>query len=47
LFFTAGWRIDLENLAKGEENTSRIEFYEGDPYTAYTLKGIRKLIEKT
>ncbi len=31
LTFTAGHKIDLENLAKGEENTSRIELYKGTP----------------
>lgn len=46
LEFTAGWTIDLENLAKGKQNTSRIEMYEGIPYTAYNVKDIKALITR-
>lgn len=45
LAFTAGQRIDLENLAKGEQNTSRMEETNGKPYTAATVKEIKALID--
>ena len=44
LFFTAGKNIDLENLAKGEQNTSRVELHKGIAYTAYTVKDIGALM---
>jgi hypothetical protein len=44
LLFTAGQKIDLENLAKGEQNISRVESNNGVPYTAYTVKDIKELI---
>jgi hypothetical protein len=45
LVFTAGQRIDLENLAKGEQNTSRVEKNNGKPYTACTVKDIKALLD--
>ncbi len=45
IVFTAGQRIDLENLAKGEENTSRMEQENGRPYTACTVKDIKEILD--
>lgn len=42
---TAGQRIDLENLAKGEQNSSSTEETNGKPYTAYTVKDIKALMD--
>jgi hypothetical protein len=44
LTLLAGMHTDLENLAKGEQNTSRFETYKGKPFTAYTIKDLRSLI---
>jgi len=46
LKLTASKEIDLQNLAKGEENTSRIELYKGKPYTAFTVTDIKALIKQ-
>lgn len=44
LVCTAGQKIDLENLAKGEQNISRIEENNGKHYTAYNVKDIKALL---
>jgi hypothetical protein len=46
LSFTAGYEIDAANLAKGDENTSRSESWDGRPYTAFTVEGIKAIIEE-
>lgn len=38
-------KIDLGNLAKGDQNTLRIETYEDAPYTACTMRDIKSLAE--
>lgn len=45
LVFTGSQRIDLENLAKGQENTSRPEEHNGTPYTASSVQDIKALID--
>jgi hypothetical protein len=45
LFFTSRQQTDLQNLAMGEQNTSRIESDHGVPYTACTVKDIKMLLE--
>jgi hypothetical protein len=45
LVFTGAYRVDLENLAKGEYNTSRKEELDGKPFTAYTIRDIKALID--
>lgn len=42
---SANIRIDLENLAKGKQNTARAESFNGQTYTAYTVKDIKALID--
>jgi hypothetical protein len=44
LYQTAGQLIDLTNLAKGEQNTSRGEVFEGNLYTAFSVKDIKTII---
>jgi hypothetical protein len=44
LTLLAAKKTDLENLAKGEQNTSRFETYEGKPFTAYNIKEMNLLI---
>jgi hypothetical protein len=39
-------QTDFENLAKGEQNTSRREVFNGKAYTAYTVKDIKALIDE-
>jgi hypothetical protein len=46
LALTAGQQIDLENLARGDQNTSRIEYYDGLPFTAYNPKDIKSLLDE-
>jgi hypothetical protein len=45
LVFTAEYRIDLENLAKGAQNSSRREELNGNPFTAYTIRDIKALAD--
>ena len=43
----ASWRqTDFENLAKGEQNTSLREVFDGKPFTACTVKDIKALIDE-
>jgi hypothetical protein len=43
----ASWKqTDFENLAKGEQNTSRGEVFENKPYTASTVKDIKALVDE-
>jgi hypothetical protein len=44
LTILAANKTDLENLAKGEQNTSRFEAYEGKQFTAYNIKDMNSLI---
>lgn len=46
LLTIAAQNIDLENLAKGDLNTFRIETFEGVPHTAYSMKDIKSLVDK-
>jgi len=45
LFFAAGQKVDLENLAKGDENTSRREDIDGKYFTALSVGDIRELLD--
>ncbi len=45
LYLTATYRIDLENLAKGEQNTSRKEEFQGKTFTAFTVQDIKKIVD--
>ncbi len=44
LHLAAAPKIDLANLAKGEQNTSRLEVCDGKPYTAFTIEDIKKIV---
>jgi hypothetical protein len=45
LYLVAGQTIDLVNLAKGEQNTSRGEVIEGKTYTASAVRDIKAIID--
>ncbi len=45
LGYVARQHVDFENLAKGEQNTLRREVLNGEPYTAYKIEDIKKLID--